>query len=80
MIFTLAFLKGAAERSIKTFAQVLAAVIGAGQLGVLDVDWTNSLSIAGLAAVASLLTSIGNADFTAGDPEASAARRHIDLH
>lgn len=67
MIFTLAFLKGAAERAVKTFAQTLAALIGAGQLGVLDVDWVTVLSVAGLAAIASVLTSVGNADFTAGE-------------
>lgn len=66
MIFTLAFLKGAGERAVKTFAQTLAGLLAAGQLGILDVDWTSVLSVAGLTAVASLLTSVGNADFTAG--------------
>ena len=67
MIFTLAFLKGAGERAVKTFSQTLAALIGAGQLGVLDVDWVTVLSVAGLAAIPSVLTSVGNADFTAGE-------------
>lgn len=78
MIFTIAFLKGAGERAVKTFAQTLVALIGAGQLGVLDVDWVNALSIAGLAAIASVLTSIGNADFTSGAP-AMEARGGVSL-
>ena len=68
MIFTLAFFKGAAERAIKTGAQTLAAYFVIGTTGVLDFDWVAALSITGAAVVASLLTSIGNADFTAGTP------------
>lgn len=67
-MFTLAFWKGAGERAIKTFAQALVAVIGTGALGILDVDWASALSVAGLATIVSVLTSIGNADFTAGTP------------
>jgi len=78
MLFTLAFLKGASERAIKTFAQSVVALIGAGQLGVLDVDWVNVLSIAGLAAVASLLTSVGNADFTSGVDTVAARQINLD--
>lgn len=54
------------ERGVKTFAQALVAVIGVGAVGLLDVDWLGALSSATLATVISLLTSIGNADFTAG--------------
>mgnify|MGYP003604640960 CR=1 FL=1 len=41
-------------------------MIGVGAVGLLDVDWLGALSAATLATVVSLLTSIGNADFTAG--------------
>ena len=77
MIWTVAFWKGAGERSFKTFAQSLVAIIGVGTLGLLDVDWPAALSVAALAAVVSLLTSIGNADFTAG-PEAGDRFRDED--
>lgn len=63
-----AFWLGAAERCIKTFAQALLAVIGTGALGVLDIDWIGALSVAAVAALASLLTSISAPDFTAGAP------------
>ena len=66
MIWTVAFWQGAGERSLKTFAQSLVAIIGVGTLGLLDVDWPAALSVAALAAVVSLLTSVGNADFTSG--------------
>lgn len=66
MLWTAAFWRGATERAIKTFAQALVAVIGVGAVGLLDVDWIGAVSAALLATVVSLLTSIGNADFTAG--------------
>lgn len=61
------FWKGAAERAIKTFAQVLVGYFVVGTTGLIGFDWATSLSVAGAATVASLLTSIGNADFTAGN-------------
>lgn len=67
MLWTGAFWRGAGERAIRTFAQTLAAVFVVGTTGLLDVDWVTSLSVAGAAALASLLTSIGNADFVAGE-------------
>nr|DAK71669.1 MAG TPA: holin [Caudoviricetes sp.] len=66
MLWTAAFWKGASERAIKTIAQSLVAVVGVNGVGIIDVDWTGSLSVAAAAGLASLLTSIGNADFTAG--------------
>ncbi|GAA2555842.1 hypothetical protein HD598_002185 [Neomicrococcus aestuarii] len=66
MLWTSAFWKGAAERAIKTFAQVLASYFAVGTTGLIEFNWITSLSLAGGALVASLLTSIGNAEFTAG--------------
>lgn len=65
MIWTLDFWKGAGERAIKTFAQTLAAIAVVG-VPVFDLDFEQGLGIAATAALASILTSIGNADFTAG--------------
>ena len=70
MIWTGAFWRGAAERAIKTFAQALAAALGTGAIGILDVNWAGALSIALIATILSVLTSVGNADFTAGNLEA----------
>lgn len=73
-MFTASFWKGAAERGIKTFLQSFVAVLiasaGADAIGVTaglgDVNWVSAASVAALATILSLATSIGNADFTAG--------------
>jgi aspartate-semialdehyde dehydrogenase len=62
MIFTLAFWKDAIIRAVKTFAQSAVAVLAAGATGLLGTDWIQLLSVAGLAAVVSLLTSIASGD------------------
>jgi hypothetical protein len=67
-VLTAAFWKGATERAIKTAAQSLLAVLGVTGIGFGDVDWTASLSVAGVAALASVLTSIVNPGFTSGVP------------
>lgn len=67
MIWTKAFWQGAAERAIKTFFQTFVAVIGVvGLVGVAEIDWVGAASISVVAALLSLATSIGNADFTSG--------------
>tara|TARA_S200002703_G_scaffold62687_1_gene54418 strand:- start:485 stop:688 length:204 start_codon:yes stop_codon:yes gene_type:complete len=48
----------AAERAVKTLAQAALATIGIGAAGVLDVDWLNLISVAALAGIMSLLTSV----------------------
>lgn len=57
-IFTKAFLKDTAERVINTFAQTLVAtltVAGLGAAGLNTISWTTALSVAGGAALLSLL-------------------------
>lgn len=56
-MFTTSWLKDTAERAIKTACQ---AALGAGIVGATDllaVDWVGALSVGGLAAVISVLTS-----------------------
>jgi hypothetical protein len=69
MIWTKAFWKGAAERGIKTTAQTAVGFFIVGTTGLLDLNWVSLISVAGAAGVASVLTSIGNADFVAGLPD-----------
>ena len=60
-----AFWSDAIERAVKTFAQTAVATITAsGVLDLLTLNWGDILSIAGLAAVISLLTSVGSAGTT----------------
>lgn len=69
MIWTKGFWKGLSERAIKTFSQTVAGLLAAGTIGVLEVDWINILSISALTTLASIFTSIGNADFTSGQED-----------
>lgn len=78
-IYTIAFWQGAGERALKTFIQTGVAAFAASVVGkttVWDIPWgTAGLSILGvslLAAILSLVTSLGNADFTSGAPAVEA--------
>ena len=51
------WLKAAAIRAVKTFAQALVAYIGVAA-AISDVDWLRALSVAALAAILSILTSL----------------------
>lgn len=56
------FWKDAIERSVKTIAQTLVALLSAdGVLDILSVNWSQMLKIAGLAGAISILTSITSA-------------------
>lgn len=59
-MWTWTFWKQAIERAIKTAAQVAAALLTGDGLGVLDLDWLRIGSVALLAAIYSLLTSVGS--------------------
>ena len=59
-MFTRRFWILTAERMIKTFAQTLASVLVASGVGLFSAGWAAALSAAGMAAVVSVLTSIGS--------------------
>lgn len=53
------FILAVLERAVRTFCQSLAALlIGAGT-GLLDTSWTEDFSVAGMAGLLSILTSVG---------------------
>lgn len=56
-VFTKKWFHAAAIRAIKTFAQAMLATITVGQTFA-EVSWINAASVAGVAAVISLLTSL----------------------
>lgn len=60
-MFTWMFWRSAIERAVKSFAQSLAAVLGAGGAGLWDVEWTTALAMAGMTTLLSLLTSVASA-------------------
>lgn len=53
-LFTVPFWKDTLERTIGTFVQAGIAAIGADTLGIIHVDWTQTASVAGLAALVAL--------------------------
>ena len=57
-MWTVEFWRSSAERALRTFAQVLLSMIVVGETGFMDVDWVQAGSVAGLAALASVLMSI----------------------
>ena len=59
----LSYLKAVVERAAKTFCQTLVASIGVGATDMLSVGWKQALSVAGMATLLSVLTSIGSAGF-----------------
>ena len=73
-MWTKSFWKGAGERAVKTFLQTFVAVaitgVGAEAIGatagLLDIAWLDAASVALVATILSLATSIGNSEFTAG--------------
>ncbi len=66
MLWTREFWAAATERAIKTVAQTIVAVVGVAGTGLLSVDWVQTLSVAAAAGLASVLTSIADADRVAG--------------
>ena len=61
-MFDKKFWQATAERALKTFIQVLVAGLGTAHIGIMDLAWEQSLSLAASAAVLSLLTSLGSAN------------------
>ena len=59
-MFTRRFWTLTAERMIKTFAQTLASVLVASGVGLFSAGWAAAVSAAGMAAVVSVLTSVGS--------------------
>ncbi len=66
-MFTKHFWLDAGERAVKTFAQASVALLTAGGVGLIGIDWLEVASVAGLAALVSVLTSVASTG--RGDPE-----------
>ena len=77
MLTTLVFWRAACERAIKTFAQTLVVLLGAGATGITSVPWADNLGIAATTAVLSLLTSVASS--TVGLPGPSLATESVPV-
>lgn len=77
-MWTKTFALAVLERAIKTFAQAAAALLVAAGTGLLDADWMQILSVAGMAAVVSVLTSVGTGAVTDGSPSVGSVETVAD--
>ena len=55
---TVQWWKAAGIRAAKTFCQTAVSLIGTGSVGFTDLDWIQIASVAGVAALVSILTSV----------------------
>ena len=58
MLLNTRFWSVTVDRAIRTAAQTAVVLLGAGQVDVLTVDWTNVASLSAGAAILSVLTSL----------------------
>lgn len=58
-VFTKEWAKAAMVRAIKTVAQTAVSMLTGNMVGIMDVDWVTVASVACMAGIVSLLTSIG---------------------
>ena len=65
---TKAFWHATAERAVKTLAQTAAALIGAGVVNIVDVDWKQVVGVSATAALLSVLTSVASANVGGDGP------------
>jgi len=54
------FWRDAGERAVKTGLQAALAMLGTGVTGILEVDWLQACSVAAMAAILSLITSVAS--------------------
>jgi hypothetical protein len=66
-LFTRKFWVATAERAIRSFAASLASLLTASGTGLLETSWAEKLSVAGMAALVSILLAIGGGTFGKGD-------------
>ena len=65
-MWTWEFWRAVAERAVKTMAQSAAAMLIGDGVGLFEIDWCRVVSVACLAGVASVLTSIASGVVTGG--------------
>ncbi len=66
-VFTRAFLVATIERAVRSFAASLASLLTASGTGLLQTDWGDKLSVAGMAALVTVLLAVGGGTFGKGD-------------
>ena len=66
-LFSKAFLLATLERAIRSFAASLASLLTAAGTGLLDTSWFEKISVAGMAALVTILFAVAGGTFGKGD-------------
>ena len=66
-IFSRAFVVATSERAIRSFAASLASLLTASGTGLLATDWGEKISVAGMAALVTVLLAVGGGTFGKGE-------------
>jgi hypothetical protein len=66
-VFSKAFLLATTERAVRSFAASLASLLTAAGTGLLDTSWFEKLSVAGMAALVTVLLAVAGGTFGRGD-------------
>jgi hypothetical protein len=66
-LFSRAFLLATGERAIRSFAASLASLLTAAGTGVLDTDWGEKFSVAGMASLVTILFAVAGGTVGKGD-------------
>jgi hypothetical protein len=66
-LFSTAFLLATLERAIRSFAASLASLLTASGTGLLDTNWTEKLSVSGMASLVTILFAIAGGTLGKGD-------------
>lgn len=74
-MFNLAYLKTLGERAVAAFAAALGALLSAGAFDLLNAPWEKALATAGMAALLSVLLSVGGGALTTGTAPALTSKK-----
>ena len=66
-LFSRTFLIATVERALRSFAASLASLLTASGAGMLDTDWGDKFSVAGMATLVTVLLAISGGTFGKGD-------------
>jgi hypothetical protein len=79
-LFSHGFLIATAERAVRSFAASLASLLTASGAGILEIDWSQKFSVAGMAALVTILLAIGGGTFGRGEGPSFAGGEKLAAH
>src|SRR3954462_7422566 len=76
-LYSRAFLAATLERAIRSFAASLASLLTASGAGIIETDWGEKFSVAGMAAVVTILFAIAGGTLGKGDGPSLTGGEHL---